>query len=106
MEKKEPRRRGPKEKPVPQKNSGEYTAAELMRTARQKAGKTLSETGRELECNPQYLNQVERGRKPVSLSIARQYEQLFGQEPGQIIKTIYERPHKRRNQQEPPKKGG
>lgn len=104
MENKE-RRRGPKEKPVPQKNSAEYTAAEQMRLARQNAGKTLSDTGRALECHPQYLSQVETGRKPVSLSLARQYEQLFGYQPGQIIKTVFEHPHKRRKRQEPPKGG-
>ena len=95
MENKESRRRGPKERPVPQKNPEEHSAAERMRIARQKAGKTLSDTARALDCHPRYLSHVETGKKPVSLSIARQYEQLFGQEPGQIIKTIYERPHKR-----------
>lgn len=48
MKDKEPRRRGPKEKPVPQKKIEEYTTAERMRLARQNAGKTLSDAAREL----------------------------------------------------------
>jgi DNA-binding XRE family transcriptional regulator len=106
MKDRETRRRGPKERPVPQKNPKDYSAAERMRLTRQKAGKTLSETARELGgYNPRYLSYVETGKMPASLSIARQYEQLFGAKPGKITGTIFERPHNRRNQQEPLKRG-
>ncbi|SRR6266487_2917642 len=98
----EPKRRGPKEKPVPQKSPGEYTAAERMRIARQNSGKTLSDTARELHYTPQQLSYVERGIFPVSKKLASQYERLFDCEPGQIINSVYERPRRGKKQQEPP----
>jgi len=98
----EKKRRGPKEKPVPQKSPDEYTAAERMRLARQNAGKNLSETARELHYHPNSLSYVERGIIPVSKKLASQYERLFNCEPGQIINTVYERPRKGKKQQEPP----
>jgi ribosome-binding protein aMBF1 (putative translation factor) len=95
-------RSGPTEKPVPQKKPEEYTTTERMRLARQRSGKTLQETASELECNSIFLSNVERGNHPVSKKLAKQYERLFGCEPGQITGTIYERPRRSRKQQEPP----
>lgn len=102
MKDQEPNRRGRKEKPVPQKCPDEYTAAERMRLARQSAGKSLSEVGRDLGYSYQYLSQVEVGRRPLNKRLAKQYERLFGCVPGQIVNTIFERPHKSRKRQEPP----
>ena len=99
MKDSEPKRRGRRERSVPQRQQEEYTAAERMRLARQNSGKTLVETGKELGYNPHYLSYVESGIKPVNRRLARQYEQLFQSEPGQIVKTVFERPRKSRKQQ-------
>jgi transcriptional regulator with XRE-family HTH domain len=90
---------GRKEKPVSQKSPGEYTAAELMRIARQNAGKTLKETGRDLQITSRHLSYVESGSRPVTKRLARQYEQLFNCEPGQIANTVFERPRKSNKRQ-------
>jgi transcriptional regulator with XRE-family HTH domain len=102
MKDKEPKRRGPKEKPVPERKSGEYNAAEQMRLARQQSGKTLSEAAERLHYTSQHLSRVETGRIPITKRLARQYEQLFGREPGKIVNTVFERPRKSRKQQKPP----
>lgn len=101
MNENEQKRRGRKEKAVPQKSPNEYNAAERMRLARRNSGKSLAETGKELQYHPRHLGEVERGERAATRGLARQYEQLFGCEPGQIVNTVYEQPRKKWTRREP-----
>lgn len=58
-------------------------------------------TLRSVEYSPRHLSHVETGIFPASNKLARQYERLFGCEPGQIVNTVFERPRKPRKRQKP-----